>query len=473
MKKLILLVLVLAITNGAMAQAPWRNGRLKVSGNGRYLQHANGRPFFWLGDTAWLLFQKMDRDEVKTYFADRKRKGFNVVQCIILQYLKDANAYGDLPFVGDDITQFKITPGSDPNDLEQYDFWDHVDYITATAAQNGIYLAVIPVWGQFVRRTEISKETAEAFAANVADHLKNKPNVIWVNGGSIQGDVKPEIWETIGNTIKKHDKHHLMTFHPFGRAQSSTWFSDSPWLDFHMFTSGHRRYDQDDTPKKYGEDNWRYVLEDLGKTPRKPSLDGESSYEATPQGLHDLTQPYWTADDARRYAYWSVFAGACGHTYGHNSVRQVYKKSDSRPASGAKQFFHEALDAGGASQMQYVKKLVLSRPYFDRVNDQSVVAGDEGEEYDRVLVTRGKDFLFAYIYTGREFKIQMGAISGSRVIAWWFNPRTGEATKSGAQRNAGSVSFNPPGEKANGNDWVLVLDDAAKNFSAPGVGNLR
>lgn len=472
MKKLILMTLVLAITNGAMAQAPWKNGKLTVSGNGRYLQHANGRPFFWLGDTAWLLFQKMDRAEVRTYFEDRKRKGFNVVQCIILQYLKDANAYGDLPFVGNDITKRQITPGSDPNDREQYDFWDHVDYVTETAAQKGIYLAVIPVWGQFIRRTEISNETAAKFATNLAEHFKNKPNIVWVNGGSIQGDVKNEIWETIGNTIKKHDAAHLMTFHPFGRAQSSNWFSKSPWLDFHMFTSGHRRYDQDDTPKKYGEDNWRYVLEDLGKTPRKPTLDGESSYEDIPQGLHDLTQPYWRADDARRYAYWSVFAGACGHTYGHNAVRQVYKKGDAKPASGAKQFFREALDSAGAFQMQYVKRLVLSRPYFGRVNDQSLVAGD-GEKYERVLVTRGKDFLFAYTYTGRDFKIKMGGISGSRVNAWWFDPRTGKATKSGAHSNTGLVSFNPPGDRANGNDWVLVLDDASKQFTAPGVGIVR
>jgi hypothetical protein len=26
----------------------------------------------------------------------------------------------------------------------------------------------------------------------------------------------------------------------------------------------------------------------------------------------------------RRYAYWSVFAGSCGHTYGHNAIMQFY-----------------------------------------------------------------------------------------------------------------------------------------------------
>jgi hypothetical protein len=146
----------------------------------------------------------------------------------------------------------------------------------------------------------------------------------------------------------------------------------------------------------------------------------------------------------------------------------VYKKSDAKASSGAKQYFHEAMEAAGASQMQHLKNLVLSRPYFDRVNDQSA-AMDEGEKYERVLVTKGKDFLMAYAFTGREFKLQMGRISGAKVNAWWFNPRTGEAVKSGTIKNTGSAPFNPPGEPANGYDWVLVLDDAAKKFNTPGV----
>jgi Protein of unknown function (DUF4038) len=109
------------LTNGAIAQSPWDRGRLQVSDNGRYLQHADGTPFFWLGDTVWLLFQKMDRDEVRTYFENRKRKGFDVVQCIAVQTLKDVNAYGDAAIVDGDIAQFRTTPGSDPGNPDQYE----------------------------------------------------------------------------------------------------------------------------------------------------------------------------------------------------------------------------------------------------------------------------------------------------------------------------------------------------------------
>lgn len=472
MRKFVLLIAIVLSANFIFAQSPWKNGNLKISENGRYLQHENGKPFFYLADTGWLIFQRMNRDEVKQYFENRKAKGFNVVQCIFYQSYNDNNVHGDSAYVNKDLTQPKHTPGNDPDNAEEYDFWDHADYITEVAANNGIYLAVSPTWGQLVLRDKnMTKEKAELFAAHLANYFKDKPNIIWMNGGSAKGEVNTEIWETIGSTIKKNDPNHLITFHTFGRTQSSTYFQQASWLDFNMFTSGHRRYDQDDTPKKYGEDNWRYVLEDLSKTPLKPTLDGEPSYESIPQGLHDHTQPYWKSSDVRRYAYWSVFAGACGHAYGQNTVRQVYKQGINKGESGAKISFYEALEDTGSFHMQYVKKLILSRPYFERVNDQTIVTGDEGEKYDRILVTRGKGFLMAYTYTGRDFKIQLGIISGAKVNAWWYNPRTGIAAKLGTFNNKGIRSFNPPGEKANGNDWILVLDDAAKKFSVPGTSN--
>jgi hypothetical protein len=260
-----------------------------------------------------------------------------------------------------------------------------------------------------------------------------------------------------------------MTFHPFGRMTSSTWYHDASWLDMNMFTSGHRNYEQDDTAKGYGEDNWRYVLDDVAKTPPKPTLDGEPSYEALPQGIHDHLQPYWKASDVRRYAYWSVFAGACGHVYGENSVRQVHIRGVNKAESGAKVSFFEALDAPGAFHMQYLKNLVMSRPFSGRVNDQAALAGGEAERYDRVLVTRGDHFLMAYTYTGRELTLQMGRISGEKVRAWWYDTRTGEAHRIGEFANSGTRSFDPPGTPHEGNDWVLVLDDTSQDFERPGA----
>lgn len=469
MKKLIILALFAVLASYSFGQAPWENGKLMVSENGRYLQHENGVPFFWQGDTGWLLFQRLNRDEVKQYFENRKEKGFNVIQSIFFQFYSDKNAYGHAPFEPRDLTKPIITPGKDPNDTVQYDYWDHVEYIIDMAAQNGIYMAIVPTWRDMINKDdEMTAQKAETFVAHLANYFKDKPNIIWVNGGSSNAEIKTEIWDKMGATIKKNAPNHLVAFHPFGRMQSSSWFQNAQWLDVNMFASGHRTYEQDNSSKKYGEDNWRYAIEDLSKTPVKPTLDGEPSYEDLPQGLHDPMKPYWTASDVRRYAYWSVFAGSCGHVYGQNTVRQIHIAGVNKAESGAKLSFFEALDAPGSFQMQHVKNLVLSRPYFERVNDQSVVAGDEDEKYDRILVARGNDYLMAYIYTGREFTIQMGKISGEKLNAWWYDTRTGEAHKIGEFENKGAVKFDPPGVKYNGNDWVLVLDNASKKFGKPG-----
>ena len=47
----------------------------------------------------------------------------------------------------------------------------------------------------------------------------------------------------------------------------------------------------------------------------------------------------------------------------------------------------------------------------------------------------------------------MGKISGEKVIAWWYDTRTGEAYKPGKYANECSVTFDPPGAKHEGNDW--------------------
>lgn len=78
----------------------------------------------------------------------------------------------------------------------------------------------------------------------LAERYKDCPNIVWIIGGYIKGDVKKEVWETLAQTIRSIDKNHLMTFHPFGRTTSATWFNNSDWLDFNMFQSGHRRYGQ-------------------------------------------------------------------------------------------------------------------------------------------------------------------------------------------------------------------------------------
>ncbi len=56
--------------------------RIQVHPDGRFLMTDQGKPFFWLADTAWELFHRLTRDEARRYFANRSQKGFNVIQAV-------------------------------------------------------------------------------------------------------------------------------------------------------------------------------------------------------------------------------------------------------------------------------------------------------------------------------------------------------------------------------------------------------
>lgn len=435
-------------------------GKLKVSEDHRYLVTEDGKPFFWLGDTGWLLFGKLNREEADQYLEQRKKQGFNVIQVMVLHGIPEVNVYGDSALVNGDVSKPLLTEGNAPTDSVQYDYWDHVDYIVDLAAKKGLYMAMVPVWGSPVKAGLVNTKQAEVYAKFLADRYKDKSNVIWLNGGDIKGSDSLNVWQAIGRTLRKNDPNHLITFHPRGRYTSSEWFHNEDWLDFNMFQSGHRNYAQDTSakePRHYGEDNYKFIIEDFAKTPAKPSIDGEPSYEGIPHGLHDTLAPRWTDSDVRRYGYWSVFAGGFGYTYGNNAVMQFHNAKDKGSAYGSHTFWTEAINDPGAQQMKYIKILMLSRPMLERVPDQSMVA-DQGEKYNYIAATRGKEYAFFYTYTGRNFKVNLGKIEGEKVKASWFNPRDGKTQEAGSFENKGVQEFNAPGEPKDGNDWVLILD---------------
>jgi len=439
-------------------EQPSQLPKLSVADNGRFLQYENGDPFFWLGDTGWLLFRKLTRDQAEYYLENRAGKGFNVIQAMLIHDLNNCtNVNGDSAFIAKDISRPCVTEGMDPGDEEAYDYWDHVDYIVDLAAEYGLYMALVPIWGSNVKSNTVTPEQATAYGNWLAERYSDRNNVIWLNGGDIRGSDSTAFWDALGHALKSPAPEHLVTFHPFGRTQSSTWFHRASWLDLNMFQSGHRRYNQDDTDMAYGEDNWRYVQSDYRLIPVRPTLDGEPSYENIPQGLHDTTQPLWNDGDVRRYAYWSVFAGACGFTYGHREVMQFFRPGTDHPGYGATLPWREALEAPGACQLSHLKSLMGSIPLFTLIPDQTLIAGGQGEQYDYIAACRGDDFAFIYTYTGREVDVAMGKISGDEVHASWYDPRTGIYTETGTFGNTGILKFDPPGDKEEGNDWVLVM----------------
>lgn len=367
--------------------------------------------------------------------------------------------------------QYSMTDGFDFSHIDKkgvYGYWDHMDYIIRTAESKGIYIGMVCIWGGLVRSGQMDVEEAKAYGTFLAERYKDNPNIVWIIGGDTRGDVKTEVWETLARTIRSIDKNHLMTFHPFGRTMSATWFNDADWLDFNMFQSGHRRYGQTKgdgdnlADSNVAEDNWRYVEASLSKKPLKPVLDAEPSYEGIPHGLHNPKECRWTADDVRRYAYWSVFAGSFGHTYGNNSIMQFYREGYA-PAYGAQKTWQEALKDEGFNQMKYLKELMLRFPFFERIPDQSVIAGTNGERYDRAIATRGNDYLLVYDYSARPMQIDLTKISGEKKKAWWFNPQNGSMTYIGEFENK-IADFQYDAPYMRGEDRVLVVTDATKDY---------
>src|SRR5262245_22122797 len=293
-------------------------GRLRVADNHRYLEFTDGKPFFYLGDTAWELFHRLNREDAVTYLTNRAQKGFTVIQAVALppaDGLKAPNAYGDLPFFGGDPNK--------PNEA----YFKHVDFIISKADELDLFVGLLPTWGSYWAsgKSIFTVASARGYGRFLGLRYKDKP-IIWILGGdrSIATDDERAIIDALGAGLTEGDGgSHLKTYHPIGPGFSSIKLHDAAWLDFNMFQSSHAARDHD---------NGLFVEHDYALTPPKPTMDGEPRYEGIPVGFYlrntsgiDRFDDY----DVRQAAYWSLLAGACGHTYGNNSIWQMYKPAAS------------------------------------------------------------------------------------------------------------------------------------------------
>jgi len=442
--------------------------RLKISENRRFIVTQEGKPFFYLGDTAWELFHRLNREEADQYLTDRARKGFTVIQAVAIAELDghtDPNAYGHLPLVDLDPTRPAVVDGPDN------DYWDHVDYVVNKAESLGLFIGFLPTWGRYWHdkvkdgKPLFNEANAASYGQWLGARYKNKP-IIWILGGdrNVENDEQRATLRAMARGLRKGDGgNHLITLHPCGGCGSSQWFQDEDWLDFNMRQNGHvaeftGRYDK--------------ILADYHRTPIKPVLDGEPIYEDHPVSFKAKELGHSIASDVRRPFYWDVFGGACGHTYGHHSVWQMFDPKRGKPINNPLMSWREAIQEPGAAQMQFGRKLIESRPFLTRIPDDSVIATDRvptsvpGAGRYRFAATRDESGSFAMVYApvGRKFSVRMDKITGAKVKAWWFNPRDGSAKQIGEFSNTGEREFTPP-DKGEMLDWVLVLDDAAKDFA--------
>jgi len=455
------LVVSLAVVLSAPAAMP----RLQVSENRRFLMTADGAPFFWLADTAWELFHRLDREQAGTYLRNRAERGFTVVQAVVLAELdglNDPNPYGHRPLLDNDPAR--------PNPA----YFEHVDWIVNRANALGIRIGMLPTWGdKWNKKWGVGPEVfTPASAETYGEFLGRRyreAGIIWILGGDrpVESDLHREIIKAMAKGLRRGDGGtHLITFHPSGGSGSAQYFHNEDWLDFNMRQNGHvteftGRYDQ--------------TRVDYDRTPVKPVLDGEPIYEDHPVSFDAGKLGHSIAADVRRPLYWNLFNGAFGHTYGHHSVWQMWAPPR-KPINNPLMPWNEAILQPGADQMRHGRALMESRPFLSRVPDPDVVVTDRvptsvpGTGRYHFAATRDASGACAMVYApvGRPFTVRLSKVGGDRIKAWWFNPRNGKARAIGTFRNdGGERTFTPPdaGEHL---DWVLVLDDASRRFGPPG-----
>ena len=453
---------IFAILLISISFSPWMTtAQLQVSANKRFLQTEDGKPFFWLGDTAWELFHRLNREEATSYLKNRANKGFTVIQAVVLAELDGLhtpNAYGEIPLENDDPTK--------PREA----YFQHVDFIVRKAAELNLYIGMLPTWGDKVNKDRwgmgpeiFNVENAKAYGKWLSDRYKDSKNIVWILGGdrNPRNESDLAIWRAMASGIEESVGRNkaLITFHPQPNGVqdggSAKWFHKDEWLDFNMFQTGHCR-------ELFLWDRMQYAY---NLQPVKPVLDGEPIYEDHPVCFNPNDLGTSSAYDVRQAAWFNIFAGAFGHTYGCHDIWQMYAPNRT-PVNGPHHPWYVAVDLPGAGQMKFVRKLIESRPMFDLIPDQSLITDALGVT-DRIQATRGNDYIFVYSSQGKKFTVNTNKISGREIMAYWYNPRNGEVKEIGKTTKQPQQEFTPP-TSGYGHDWVLVIDDASKNFKQPG-----
>jgi hypothetical protein len=424
---------------------------IKVSTDGHHFVDQDGKPFFYLADTCWLLFKRATRDEVDEYLKDRAAKGFTVIQVYVIRGLgspdPDGNTVlnGALPFLEQDPTR--------PNEA----YFKNIDEIVARANELGLVMALVTAKSWHVpggKECVFDERNARIFGAFLGNRYQDR-TVMWLPGGDSAPATAGAVWQAMARGLKEGSGgRHLISYHGDWCSSSSEWYHTADWLDFNTSQSGHT----------YESDNYAFVSVDRALSPAKPTVDIEPSYENHPVGGG---RPPIDSHKVRAQAYTAMLAGAAGHGYGALDLFCFFKDADGPfPRGGggwtekAFQHWRTALAYEGATQMGLMRRFFEQRPWFKLVPGPSLIGSYKGEGSQRRTAARAADgkFILAYLPEGGSIWMRgLDALTGNRLTASWFDPRTGAWTKIGEFEKTSSPSFEAP-SSGDTSDWVLVID---------------
>jgi len=387
---------VLATTTNQLHAAEFA-GPIKVGPDHRHFLDAKGNPFFWLADTAWSMVVKLTPTQADTYFDNRAKKGFTVVQTVLAwgngtgseTPTPQANTAGEKVWTNDD--------PSKPNET----YFKHVDALVKAAAAKGLVLALLPTWGYYVNdSTLFNKTNARAYGQWLGKRYRSTQNIIWVNGGDRPATGHEDVWRALAQGLREGDAgKHMITYHPCGLRSSSQYFHDEAWLSFNMIET-----------YTYWTQVYPTVMSDFHRVPAKPVVMGEGAYEGG-----NYPTAFISPLLARRQAWWTMMAGGY-HTYGHGKVWNMEKG------------WEEALDAPGAAQMGIMREIMSAFPWETTLPDQGLFASGVGSEGTLNTAIKTPDGTKALVYLSSRNPVflHLDHISTKNVKVTLINPSTGK-----------------------------------------------
>ena len=409
-------------------------GPLRVAADRRHLEHADGTPFLWLGDTAWNGALRADEADWAEYLGLRHEQGFTVVQFVMTQWRgwPEAGVYSDAGGVLDvNVEAFR-----------------RLDRMVQAVNDHGLVAAPVMLWT--LTATDPGQTLSEENAIRLCRYMVARwgaHNVAWLLGGDGRYESTVERWQRIGRGVfaDRHDRP--VTMHPCGSSWVGEWFGDEPWFDFLGYQSGHglpegtSRWIAQGPPAQH----WREL--------EAPIINLEPNYEGHPAYGSDYSI---SGHDVRRAAWLSLLATpTAGVTYGTNAIWVWANETEDAPGhSNLKAIppWREALDTEGIRGMSAIRTILDGVEWWRLRPAQELLAEQPGEDDARdfiaVAATEERDLLVAYLPSGGDATLSAERLPGQ---AAWHDPRTGESRRAGATAH----TFTAPDER----DWVLVMTD--------------
>ena len=340
----------------------YRHGPLRVAASRRYLEHLDGQPFFWLGDTWWMgLCHRLHwPDEFQQLTADRKAKGFNVIQIV-------AGLYPDMPPFDPRGANEAGFPWTTNYDRIRPAYFDAADKRLGYLVEQGFTPCIVGAWGYFMPWMGVAKMKAHwryliarYGAWPVVWCAAGEANLPWYLAKGFPYDDRQQVhnWTAVLRYIRATDPwHRPLTLHPTGigplTARHST--EDTALLDFDMLQTPHGR--EGAVPVTVNA-----VRQSYAAHPVMPVIDGEASYEM----LGDSLPTEWT----RRMFWLCLMNGAAGHTYGANGIWQCNRPGEPHgksPHGGTYGIipWNEAMHLPGSQQVGFGKTLLEDFPWQD------------------------------------------------------------------------------------------------------------